>query len=78
MATSFYHSQVQPSVTYYVAFSFSHLALAVYTGREKKIAVEMQVQKGISGFLEESELLDPLSAHRLAWWMVTKISTLFP
>uniref|UniRef100_M8CCI1 Uncharacterized protein n=1 Tax=Aegilops tauschii TaxID=37682 RepID=M8CCI1_AEGTA len=35
-----------------------------------------QVQKGISGFLEESELLDPLSAHRLAWWMASAMFAL--
>lgn len=42
-------------------------------GLKQKITDAMQVQKGISGFLEESELLDPLSAHILAWWTVTKI-----
>eukprot|EP00494_Astrolonche_serrata_P003612 UN03619 len=35
-----------------------------------------QVQKGISGFLEDSELLDQLSAYRLAWWMASAMFAL--
>ncbi|XP_037489439.1 uncharacterized protein LOC119368229 [Triticum dicoccoides] len=35
-----------------------------------------QVQKGISGFLEGSGLLDPLSAYRLPWWMASAMCAL--
>jgi hypothetical protein len=30
----------------------------------------MQVQTGIGRFLVDNELLNPHSAHTLAWWMV--------
>ncbi|XP_044970525.1 uncharacterized protein LOC123430747 [Hordeum vulgare subsp. vulgare] len=72
-----------PHVARITAASEPHLsALEPYTRPVKSVwrqlvmATSMyhtQVQKGISGFMEGSELLDPLSARRLAWWMATAL-----
>lgn len=42
------------------------------SGLVEKMSDAMQVQEGIRRFLLDNELLklNPLSAHRLAWWTV--------
>ncbi|KAM3389294.1 hypothetical protein ACQJBY_011427 [Aegilops geniculata] len=76
----------EPHVARIAAASEPHLsAIEPYTRPVKSVWRQLvmatsfyhsQVQKGISGFMEGSELLDPLSAHILAWWTASAMFAL--